>query len=211
MLKGLRRKLDERFAAWALRSRPPEPVPVVLRQRRVYVLPTRGGLLYAVSLMVMLIGAINYNLSLGYGLVFLLAGLGVVAILHTFRNLVGTAITVGTPTPVFVGDTARFPLVLHSMNSRERRLLRLYLSDQPAIIVDIPPHGSSARAAAAAGNQARLVETAACHDRNRLAARPRARMELRRAHPRLPGLSAPRQRRPASADFYRHARRSPAE
>ncbi|MDP1653240.1 MAG: DUF58 domain-containing protein [Rhodocyclaceae bacterium] len=142
---ALRRNLKERFAAWALRTRPPEPVPVVLGQRRVYVLPTRGGLLYAVALIVMLIGAINYNLSLGYGLVFLLAGLGVVAILHTFRNLAGTSITVGAAAPVFVGDTARFPLILHNPDTRERLLLHLFLPGQPAtatISVDVPPQGS---------------------------------------------------------------------
>ncbi|MCZ7653204.1 MAG: hypothetical protein M5R42_01390 [Rhodocyclaceae bacterium] len=36
----------------------------------------------------MLIRAINYNLSLGYALIFLLAGLGLVALLRTFRNLI---------------------------------------------------------------------------------------------------------------------------
>jgi uncharacterized protein (DUF58 family) len=143
MLPALRRSLHERFAAWALRVRPPEPVPVLLTQRRVYVLPTRGGLLYTISLLVLLIGAINYNLSLGYGLVFLLGGLGIVAILHTFRNLAGTSITVGAPAPVFVGDTARFPLLLHNADARERRLLRLFLPGQAAITVDVPPQGSA--------------------------------------------------------------------
>jgi len=140
--RSLRHSLRERFAAWALRVRPPEPVPVVLSQRRVYVLPTRGGLLFAVSLLVLLIGAINYNLSLGYGLVFLLGGLGIVAILHTFRNLAGTTLTVGAATPVFVGETARFPLLLHNAAARERRLLRLALPNQGAVVADIPAQGS---------------------------------------------------------------------
>jgi len=143
VLAELRGTLKERFATWALRVRPPEPVPVVLTQRRVYVLPTRGGLLYALSLLVLLIGAINYNLSLGYGLVFLLGGLGIVATLHTFRNLAGTSITVGTPVPVFVGETARFPLLLHNADTRERRLLRLTLPDQPVTVVDVPLQGSA--------------------------------------------------------------------
>ena len=138
MLTKLRRALHERFVAWALRVRPPEPVPVVLSQRRVYVLPTRAGLLYAVSLVVMLIGAINYNLSLGYALVFLLAGLGVAAILHTFRNLAGLSLTVGACAPVFAGETARFPLVLHNADARPRRLLRLWLPGQAATQVDVP-------------------------------------------------------------------------
>ena len=146
MFAALRGTLKERFAAWALRVRPPEPVPVRLTQRRVYVLPTRGGLLYAVSLLVLLVGAINYNLSLGYGLVFLLGGLGIVAILHTFRNLAGTSLTVGNPAPVFAGETARFPLILHNPGRRERRLLRLSLPGQPplaTVSADIPPQGTA--------------------------------------------------------------------
>jgi uncharacterized protein (DUF58 family) len=143
MLSVLRRTLNERFVAWALRVRPPEPVPVVLTQRRVYVLPTRAGLLYAVSLVVMLIGAINYNLSLGYALVFLLAGLGVTTILHTFRNLAGISLTVGACTPVFAGETARFPLVLHNPDNRPRRLLHLFLPDQPATTIDVPAAGNA--------------------------------------------------------------------
>lgn len=146
MFAALRGTLGEKFAAWALRVRPPEPVPVRLTQRRVYVLPTRGGLLYALSLLVLLIGAINYNLSLGYGLVFLLGGLGIVAILHSFRNLAGVSITVGAPAPVFAGETARFPLILHNADARERRLLRLALPGQPvvaAITVDVPQQGSA--------------------------------------------------------------------
>lgn len=139
MPPALRRILKERFVAWALRGRPPEPVPVVLSQRRVYVLPTRAGLFYAVSLLVMLIGAINYNLSLGYALVFLLAGLGIVAILHGFRNLAGLTLTVGACAPVFAGEIARFPLVLHNPDARARRLLRLRLPDADVVGIDVPP------------------------------------------------------------------------
>lgn len=143
MLAALRGTLKEKFVTWALRTRPPEPAPVVLAQRRVYVLPTRGGLLYAVSLLVLLIGAINYNLSLGHALAFLLGGLGIVTILHSFRNLVGLSLTIGTPAPVFAGETARFPLILHNDEARGRRLLRLFLPGQPAVVADVPPQGDA--------------------------------------------------------------------
>ena len=72
-----------------------EQLPVVLTQRRIFILPTGAGLLYAAVLCAMLIGAINYNLSLGHALVFLLAGLGLVAMVHTFRNLLGLRIALG--------------------------------------------------------------------------------------------------------------------
>lgn len=139
-------KIQQGFAAWALRGPAPEAVPVILTQRRVYVLPTRAGLAYAFSLAIMLIGAINYNLSLGYALVFLLAGLGVSAIFHTFRNLAHIQLAPGRAEPVFAGPTttARFGLVLANMRNEARLALRLKLrleplqSAQSTTQVDIP-------------------------------------------------------------------------
>lgn len=127
--------LHERFVIWALRVRPPEPAPIVLSQRRVYVLPTRAGLGYAAALVVMLIGAINYNLSLGHVLTFLLAGLGVVAILHTFRNLVRLKVSPGRTPAVFAGEQAVFHIVLQS--DSDRHALRLWLPGGEHAVVDI--------------------------------------------------------------------------
>ncbi len=130
--------LRETFIAWALRVRPPEPVPIVLGQRRVYVLPTRAGLGYAAALLVMLLGAINYNLSLGYVLTFLLAGLGVTAILHTFRNLVRLSIAPGRAPAVFAGETASFHLILQGTGGPiERRAIRLWLPGGEETKVDV--------------------------------------------------------------------------
>ncbi len=137
--------LQERFATWALRTRPPEATPIVLSQRRVYVLPTRAGLAFAASLQVMLLGAINYNLSLGHAFVFLLAGLGIVTILHTFRNLVGIGISTGRAEPVFAGEIAHYSLILHNPRHEERRRIRLTLPGHTEDSVDIPP-GAAATA-----------------------------------------------------------------
>lgn len=128
--------LREHFITWALRVRPPEPSPIVLSQRRVYVLPTRAGLGYAAALLVMLIGSINYNLGLGHVLTFLLGGLGVVAILHTFRNLVRLKVSHGRTPPVFAGEMAVFHLLLGS--DVERRALRLWLPEGGDARVDVP-------------------------------------------------------------------------
>ncbi len=37
--------------------------PIILAQRRIFIVPTRAGLLFALALVVMLLGAINYNLA----------------------------------------------------------------------------------------------------------------------------------------------------
>jgi len=73
----------------------------------------------------MLIGAINYNLALGHALVFMLAGLGIVGMIHTFRNLYGLVITAGRCEPVFAGETAHFPLTLENERSTPRLALEL--------------------------------------------------------------------------------------
>ena len=143
MLATLRHRLHENFVRWALRVRPPEPAPIVLTQRRVYVLPTRAGLAYATALGVILLGAMNYNLSLGHALVFLLAGLGVVAILHTFRNLVLVAIRPGRCEPVFAGGLAQFDLVLENRRPDARICLRLFTGEEAPLEVDIGPHAST--------------------------------------------------------------------
>lgn len=86
--------------------------PVRLDRRRIFILPSRGGMLFALTLVVMLLGAINYNLALGHALVFLLAGLCLVGMVHAFRNLHGLRITPGRCAPVFAGETAEFTLLL---------------------------------------------------------------------------------------------------
>ncbi|MDR0529772.1 MAG: DUF58 domain-containing protein [Zoogloeaceae bacterium] len=90
--------------------RPVAAAPFVV-VARVYILPARMGLLYAVTLLAMLLTAINYNLSLGFALVFLLTGLFFVAMLHTHRNLARLSLRALENPPVFAGDFARFSLL----------------------------------------------------------------------------------------------------
>lgn len=134
--------LRKRFYRWALRGRAPEPVPITLTQRRVYVLPTRAGLAYLATLAVMLIGAINYNLSLGYALVFLLMGVGVAAILNSFRNLAHLRITPGRCPPVFAGQNATFGLILHNTRPFPRYNLTLQAVGTLPVRVDLPAEDS---------------------------------------------------------------------
>ncbi len=140
---SLKAALQERFYRWALRGKPPEATPILLTQRRVYVLPTGQGVAFGSMLILMLIGAMNYNLSLGYALVFLLAGLGTMAILHTFRNLVHLSILPGRCPPVFAGETATFGLRLDNSRDAARTAIKLNLPGQSIIEVDIPAAGST--------------------------------------------------------------------
>lgn len=107
--------------------------PLRLGQRRVFILPTRGGLVFAIALLAMLLGAINYTLALGYVLIFLLVGLGLNGMVHTFRNLYGLIIIPGRCEPVFVGEVAHFPLAIQ--NDRPTPRLALEFEAEPEHVV----------------------------------------------------------------------------
>ncbi|MBL8430712.1 MAG: DUF58 domain-containing protein [Dechloromonas sp.] len=118
---GLVANLQQKLFRW----RSDGTAPLRLGQRRIFIIPSRGGLLFALALIVMLIGAINYNLALGHALVFLLAGLGIVGMIHTFRNLHGLVITPGRSTPVFAGEAAHFQITLENDRPTPRLGLEL--------------------------------------------------------------------------------------
>jgi uncharacterized protein (DUF58 family) len=90
----------------------PEKGAIVLSQKRVYILPTRHGWTFSLALILMLIGSINYALSLGFVLTFLLAGMGIVSILHTYRNLAQLAVSPGRIDAAYAGGEAVFRLDL---------------------------------------------------------------------------------------------------
>ncbi len=122
---------------WLFRWRSDGTAPIVLTRRRVFILPTLAGLLYAVALLVMLLGAINYSLALGHALVFLLVGLGFVGMVHTFRNLADLVIIPGRCEPVFAGETAHFILHLQNNRSQSRLALEFQSGDGPVVTTDL--------------------------------------------------------------------------
>lgn len=131
--------LRDRIGDWIFPPKGPEAGPVVLGQRRVYILPTSAGLMFAVTLVLLLIGSINYNLSLGYVLTFLLAGIGVVSILHTWRNLARVALRPAKTRPVFAGDSARFHILVENAGAHQRLSLAIELAGQGAAYFDVAP------------------------------------------------------------------------
>lgn len=132
-------QLATRLGQWLFRFGRDEQLPVVLTQRRIFILPTRAGFLFAAVLIVMLIGAINYNLSLGHALVFLLAGVGLVGMLHTFRNLLALRLRPGRAEAVFAGEMAYFPLFVENPRSEARIALDFAFGKAPGLRTNIPP------------------------------------------------------------------------
>lgn len=103
----------QRWRRWQDR-RTPVAARTVLDGQRIFIMPSRSGGGFVVALLLILLAAINYQNSLAYALVFLLASVFVVAILHTYRNLSGLVLSSTAAQAVFAGEQARFDLRLES-------------------------------------------------------------------------------------------------
>jgi uncharacterized protein (DUF58 family) len=110
---------------------PGTPLP----QRRLFLLPTRFGLGWALLVLLLLLFGINYQNTLAYVLAFWLFGLGVAALLRTWRNLLGVTPTLRLPHEVFAGGEARLGVALSG--GRPRTALALHAGGVSARL-DLP-------------------------------------------------------------------------
>ncbi len=94
-----------------------------LDTRRVYVFPSRQGFMLMFAIALMLLGAINYDIGLGYIMSFALTGLGLVCLLHTWRNLLHLGCLGLRGEPVFAGGVASLRLTLDNRGQPARRAL----------------------------------------------------------------------------------------
>ena len=140
MPAALRRWVD----TWVYQLRGPQHGALVLEHRRVYILPVSHGYLYALVLLIMLAGSINYQLSLGFVLTFLLAGLGINGMLHTFRNLANLRVSAGRTRSVFVGQNAEFPLRIENPTPVARASIEVAHPGAGAQSFDVPAQGEIA-------------------------------------------------------------------
>ena len=127
----MRPLLQRATLRWRQRRFPVDEGELLLTRRRVYILPTKAGVGYAILLLVLLIGSINYNLGLGYALTFLLATCAVVDLYLTYRNLVRLRLQPARVQPVFAGEDAQFELVLANHTGEDRYAIGVDLTAAP--------------------------------------------------------------------------------
>ncbi|HEU4459074.1 MAG TPA: DUF58 domain-containing protein [Methylibium sp.] len=108
-----------RLRAWWERRHPRRDT-LTLTHANVYILPTRAGLVFALTLAVLLVASINYQLSLGYLLTFLLAGSAAVALHVTHRTLRGLTLHLRATPSVFAGEPVAVECVLDDAAGRAR-------------------------------------------------------------------------------------------
>lgn len=129
---------------WFYGYKAPEHGPIVLGHRRVYIVPTRMGWVFGVTVGVLLVGSINFALQLGFALTFLVAGMGLAGMVHTARNLARMTVSPGRVEPVFAGEPAQFRLHLDNAAAHDRpAILARHLASGAQIVTDVPAQAAA--------------------------------------------------------------------
>ncbi len=127
MPAALRNRMDQ----WIATRNPASEGAIHLHNRRLYILPTRFGYLYAMMLIVLLLAAINYQNSMAYALTFLLTALGIISLWQTHRNLLGLMVELKTPAAVYQGEHLELCFVLENPQQNPRYAVGIQYLNQP--------------------------------------------------------------------------------
>jgi uncharacterized protein (DUF58 family) len=123
---------ESRFQDWVKRRLPPAK-NITLNQRRIFIFPSRAGFGFLLLLLLMLLAAINYQNNMIFALVFLLASMFVVTIVHSFANVSGLSIQVLQARPAFVGERVQFNIKVRAPSHSPYFDIQLRSEDMAAL------------------------------------------------------------------------------
>src|SRR5271170_5641142 len=125
-MSTLRQAAIDKLRAWSARRHGRDSLPIKIHRRRLYILPTRFGIMLALVLAAMLIAGLNYNSNLGLAFGFLMASVALVTMHHCNRNLQGLQVDVTTEVDAFAGREASFEFVLRNTSNVDRRDVEIH-------------------------------------------------------------------------------------
>ncbi|SDM77718.1 Uncharacterized conserved protein, DUF58 family, contains vWF domain [Oryzisolibacter propanilivorax] len=141
--RGPRAALAARWQRW-WSARLPRTDTLELTQRNLYILPTAAGWMLALTLLVLLVASINFQLNLGYLLTFLLAGCAAASVHVCHGTLRGLTLHLVAPEAQFAGSAAPLQVQLHSSRRSPRRAIALALHGSGHwALADVPAGGSA--------------------------------------------------------------------
>jgi len=136
-----------RFRRW-WQERLPLADRMLLTQRNVYILPTAPGFMLGATLLVLLVGSINYQLNLGYLLTFLLAGSALAGMHVSHATLRGLTLNLLPPDPQFAGTSALLSVVLTNQRASPRHAIGVAVLDAHGedrwVWTDVPAQDTAA-------------------------------------------------------------------
>jgi uncharacterized protein (DUF58 family) len=137
-MQSLRARLRQ---FWLSRVQPRDGIR--LHQRNVYIVPTGPGWMLGVTLLILLVASINYQLNLGYLLTFLLAGSALASMHVCHGTLRGLQLQLLPPQPQFAGAAAALQVQLHNPGKAARYAIGVGVLGTGAWSwADVPPQSS---------------------------------------------------------------------
>ncbi len=119
MQAGLRSRFSRILGKRAGRS-----LPILLNQKKLYVLPTGFGWFTAVVLFVCVLGGLNYNNNLALGFAFLFCALAFLSVHVAHRNLLRLEFTQVQAQSAFAGGELSVAVAIQPSDARARTCLR---------------------------------------------------------------------------------------
>lgn len=114
-----------------------------LHNRRIFILPTRQGLLFSAVLLVMLLGAVNYSNSMMFVLAFWLLSIALLSMIYTYRNLAGLDIRLIDSETCYAGGHSLFRLMLGNRSQRPRIDIQILAADNVYACESVPSNDQS--------------------------------------------------------------------
>jgi uncharacterized protein (DUF58 family) len=137
----MKTRLRGRMARWIRKRQGPDSLPLTLSRRRLYILPTRAGIGFALLMVLMLVAGLNYANSTALFLTFLLIGFTLVTMHQCHRNLLGARLLVATAQPTFAHRTGTLNLTFENPGAAPRFRITAGVGDEPAAPADLPAQG----------------------------------------------------------------------
>lgn len=119
-MRSLSETAVARIRAWSARRHGVDGLPVKIERRRIYILPTRFGLMLTALLIAMLIAGLNYSSNLGLAFAFFMVSTLLVAMHHCHRNLLGLTVDVKVEVDAFTAADAFFHFMLRNESAVHR-------------------------------------------------------------------------------------------
>jgi uncharacterized protein (DUF58 family) len=136
MALKIRSKWQEKYQLW-LAKRIPAREKSTLNRRNIYILPSGNGLMYLFATLLVFIGAINYAVSLAFGLAFLMVSIFILAILYTFNNLNQLTLKSQASGAVYCGEEAAFKVELSRLPNKNHEAVELSFEGSVVSHVDL--------------------------------------------------------------------------
>ncbi|MEM7564022.1 MAG: DUF58 domain-containing protein [Pseudomonadota bacterium] len=140
---ALPRIFRNRINRWVEGKNPPSREAIHLHNRRLYILPTRFGYLFAVMLLFLFLAAINYQNSMAFVLTFMLTALAIISLWYTHKNLLGIEVKLQTPRPVHCGQAVEFNFEINHRNNAHRYAIGIQYAKETPVYIRLKPQESN--------------------------------------------------------------------